>query len=256
MRVRRRRGFTLVELLIVLVITALLASAIGYAFTAELTLQRVQEARRADQSRSEATERDITRLLQGAKLSPAVDEPPAPAGGAPAAQTQAAERTTYFLGVSEGGAGDLGCDRLTWTTTAPGVPLAALGSADDFEAQQGARGPVGGLAEVSLGTTPVGDARGRAGLFERLQRPADADSSQGGFEWVLDPQVARVGFQFWDGQGWDSVWPVASAPRLPGAVRVSYTLRGQPDSDVRVFVVPIPASDVDARNPVTAEGNP
>ena len=39
---------TLIELLIVLVITAILASAIGYAFTAELTMQRVEEARRAD----------------------------------------------------------------------------------------------------------------------------------------------------------------------------------------------------------------
>lgn len=265
MKNRCQRGLTLVELLIVMVITALLASAIGYAFTAELTLQRVQEARRADQSRSAATEREITRLLQGAKLSVAdapVEAPASPEGapaspeGAAAEPTRAAEQTTYFLGVADSGASDLGCDRLTFTTTAPGVPLAALGSADDFETQQSARGPVGGLAEVSLGTAPVGEAGERTGLFERLQRPADADPRQGGFESVLDPQIARIGFQFWDGQSWDAAWPVAGPPRLPGAVRVSYTLRGQPESDVRVFVVPIPASDVDAQNPITAEGNP
>ena len=152
-----RWGFTLVELLIVLVITAILASALGYAFTAEMTMQRVEESRRADLDRGDATERRIARLLQGAKLT---------------APTAAAGQTTYFAGLAENGADDLGCGRLTFTTTAPALPLATLDGTDDFETQQGARGPVGGLAEVSLSVTPVGDAGGRLGLFERLQRPA------------------------------------------------------------------------------------
>ena len=248
MRLRRserpRQGVTLIELLIVLVITAILASAIGYAFTAELTMQRVEEARRADQYRSDATERRIARLLQGAKLAaPAPAEPSI--GGPPAAAAQA----TYFEGVAENGANDLGCDRLTFTTTAPALPLAALDGTDDFETQQGARGPVGGLAEVSLSVTPVGDAGGRVGLFERIQRPSDADPTQGGFESLLDSRIARIGFQFWDGAEWITAWDAANPPRLPQAVRVSYTLRGLPDSDVRVFDVPIPASDVDAQTP-------
>ncbi len=136
---RCRCGVTLVELLIVLVITAILASAIGYAFTAELTMQRVEEGRRADLDRSDATERRIARLLQGAKLTGAAAPAPPAAGGQPAAPGQA----TYFEGVTEGGANDLGSDRLTFTTTAPALPLAALDGTDDFETQQEARGPVG-----------------------------------------------------------------------------------------------------------------
>lgn len=243
-RGRHRRGLTLVELLIVLVITAILASAIGYAFTAELTMQRVEEARRANQDRSDATERRIARLLQGAKLTAPAPADPSAAGG-----LSAASQSTYFEGVAENGANDLGCDRLTFTTTAPALPLAALDGTDDFETQQGERGPVGGLAEVSLSVTPVGDAGGQAGLFERIQRPSDADPTQGGFESLLDSRIARIGFQFWDGAEWVTAWDAANPPRLPQAVRVSYTLRGLPDSSVRVFDVPIPASDVDAQAP-------
>lgn len=247
---RHRRGLTLVELLIVLVITAILASAIGYAFTAELTMQRVEETRRANQDRSDATERRIARLLQGAKLTAPAAAAHAP--GLPVAGGPAADQGAYFEGVAESGANDLGCDRLTFTTTAPALPLAALDGTDDFETQQGARGPVGGLAEVSLSATPVGDAGGRAGLFERIQRPSDADPTQGGFESLLDARIARIGFQFWDGAEWVTAWDATNPPRLPQAVRVSYTLRGQPDSDVRVFDVPIPASDVDAQTPQAA----
>jgi len=234
-----RRGVTLIELLIVLVITAILASALGYAFTAEMTMQRVEESRRADLDRSDATERRIARLLQGAKLAGAAAPGAAPTGG----------QSTYFQGTTEGGASDLGCDRLTFTTTAPALPLATLDGTDDFETQQGARGPVGGLAEVSLSVTAVGDPGGRVGLFERIQRPSDGDPTQGGTESLVDAQVSRIGFQFWDGGHWVTSWEAASPPRLPQAVRVSYTLRGRPESDVRVFDVPVPASDVDAQAP-------
>ena len=266
---RRRggRGLTLVELLIVLTITALLASALGYAFTAELTMQRTTQARRAEADRSDATERRITLLLKGAILAQASPDPAAlpptgPASGpssgpalAASASTAAAVPVTYFRGLAEDGTSDLGCARLTWTTTAPAVPLAALSGTEDFETQQQARGPVGGLAEVSLSATPVGDAGGRTGLFERTQRPSDGDPTQGGFESVLDPQVARIGFQFWDGQEWVSEWPAVSPPRLPAAVRVRYTLKNRPDSEVHVFDVPLPASDVDAQKPQDTGAN-
>ncbi len=247
---RQQCGLTLIELLIVLSITVILASALGYAFTAELTMQRGEEARRADLDRSDAAERQITRLLQGAKLAVPAQSSPAAAlntlPGQPAGLPVPA--ATYFAGVAESGANDLGCDRLTFTTTAPALPMAALSGTDDFETQQQARGPVGGLAEVSFSVTPVGDAGGRTGLFERLQRPSDGDPTQGGLEFLLDPQIERIGFQFWDGLEWVTLWSAASPPRLPQAVRVSYTLRGAPD-EVRVFDVPLPSSDVSAQSP-------
>jgi prepilin-type N-terminal cleavage/methylation domain-containing protein len=256
---QKQYGLTLIELLIVLGITAILASALGYAFTAELTMQRVEEARRADLDRSDATERQITRLLQGAKLTvPAESSPAVVPGvlpGLPAGMAVPAAQTTYFAGVVESSANELGCDRLTFTTTAPALPMAALSSTDDFETQQQARGPIGGLAEISLSVTPIGDASGRTGLFERLQQPSDGDPTQGGVEFLLDPQIERVGFQFWDGLEWVTSWSAASPPRLPQAVRVSYTLRGAPPGEVRVFDVPLPSSDVSAQSPQNTNQN-
>ena len=251
----RGAGFTLVELLIVMVMTAILAAALGYAFTAELTMQRLQETRRADGNRNDATEREITRLLQGARLGDAAaGTSPSPTPGATAGT---ADTTTFFQGTTDKGAGTGGSNRLTFTTTAPGVPMASLNSTDGFEAQQDAQGPVGGLAEVSLGTAPVGDAGERTGLFERLQRPSDGDPTQGGMEFDLDPAVASIDFQFWDGAEWLTAWDTASGTRrLPAAVEVRYTLQNDPDNTVHLFVVPIPASDVSAQNPLTAGGTP
>jgi prepilin-type N-terminal cleavage/methylation domain-containing protein len=219
-------GFTLVEMLIVLVITALLASALGYAFTAELTLQRHANAQRAFRDQTDSAQREITRLLQGARLSGDTND-----------------QTTYFIGIADQNAGPLGSDRLTWTTTAPGVPMAAMADTDDFNSQQAARGPIGGLAEVSLGTNPVGDANGQTGLFERIQHPSDSDPTQGGFESLLDSQIASIGFQFWNGTQWLPTWDTTSGSReLPQAVEVRYTVPGGADSDIRSFIVPIPAS--------------
>ena len=146
----------------------------------------------------------------------------------------------------------MGCNRLTFTTSAPGVPMAALASSDDFATQQNEWGPTGGLAEVSLGTSPVGNADGRTGLFERLQQPSDSDPTQGGMEEDIDSDVSAIGFQFWDGLEWISTWQTSTANRrLPEAVQVSYTLANDPDNAVHILVVPIAASDVTASNPAT-----
>jgi hypothetical protein len=133
------------------------------------------------------------------------------------------------------------------------VPAAALNSQDDFETQQAARGPVGGLTEVSLGTTPIGNAGDKSGLFERIQRPSDSDPTQGGMESVLAPEITSIGFQFYDGTQFISAWDTTTGSRrLPSAVQVSYKLKGDDDNVVHTFVVAIPASDVTAQNPYSA----
>jgi prepilin-type N-terminal cleavage/methylation domain-containing protein len=232
-------GFALIELLVAMAITGLLALALTFAFTAEVNMQRLQETRRVDQNQTDSMEREITRAVQGAKLL-----------------STATDTTTYFQGTEDNGTSDLGCDRLTLTTTAPGIPMAAmLNTTDDFETQQQARGPVGGVSEISFGTTAVGDAADKTGLFERMQRPSDSDPTQGGFETVLDSQIDRIGFEFWDGQKWVNSWDTTTGiRRLPQAVQVSYTLKNGTDSDIRIFVVPIPASDVTPQNPVSTVG--
>ena len=228
---RTRAAITLIELLVVLVMTGILAVAIGYAFVAGLDLERVQARRQTQTSERERFERRVTRLLEAAKL-----------------EEDSNDRISYFVAQTGESDNELGCERITFTTNASDFPLEAQASADDFQTQHDAVGPQGGLAEVSLGTTAVGDAGERTGLFERLQRPSDGDATQGGTETVLAVSVARIGFQFYNGQSWISTWDTLTTDRrLPAAVQVSYILIG--DEAVHRFIVPLPASDVDAQDP-------
>ena len=203
-------------------------------------MQRSQEAARAEAGRSDTVERTITELLAGARLSGATTNPP----------------VTFFQGLTDGGATEVGSDRITFTTTAPAVPGRSLDSADDFETQQTANGPVGGLAEVSLGMVAVGNPGDKTGLFERVQRPSDGDPTQGGLESVLGPDIASIGFQFWDGQQWQDTWDTTTMTpaRLPQAVQVTYRLKSESSGVVHLFVAPIPASNVSALSPVTSTG--
>jgi prepilin-type N-terminal cleavage/methylation domain-containing protein len=237
----RRAGVTLVELLVVVVLMAILTVAVGSAFVAGLDMERLQKQRRAQQERSDRLEQTVTRLLQGALITDDVDD-----------------ATTFFVASSVEGDSQLGSDRLTFTTTGPGLSLAARENTDDFETQQAAQGPIGGVAEVSIGTTAFGDAGERTGLFQRVQRPADGDPTQGGREWLLDPQIGLVGFQFFNGTDWVDEWDtiLGGDRRLPAAVRVSYVLKETPEDAVRSFVVTLPASDVNSLNPTNIGGQP
>jgi type II secretory pathway pseudopilin PulG len=238
---KQTAGITLVELLVVVVLMAILTVAVSSAFVAGLDLERLQKQRQAQQERTDTLEQTVTRLLQGALITDDVND-----------------ATTFFVGSSVDGDDQLGSDRLTFTTTGPGVTLAARESTDDFETQQAAQGPAGGVAEVSLGTTAFGDAGDRTGLFQRVQRPSDGDPTQGGREWLLDPQIDRIGFQFYNGTDWVDSWDtvLGGNRRLPAAVRVSYVLKDTPEDAARSFIVTLPSSDVDALSPIEVAGQP
>lgn len=254
---RSRAGVTLLELLIVMAMTAILAGALSFALGNEVNAKNTFETREAAIDHTDTLEREITHLLQGARLSAAA----ASAQASTYYSSSSTTATTYFESTTDSGAGaGQGSNRITFTTTAPGIPMSALyntNDAQDFTTEQQDMGPVGGLAEASLGTYPVGDAGGRNGLFLRIQRPSDADPTQGGMEYDLDPDVTGISFQFWDGLEWDSTWSTATNttsagnPALPQAVQVSYTLAGDPANTIHMFVVPIPASTITAQSPAT-----
>ena len=118
---------------------------------------------------------------------------------------------------------------------------------------------MGGPVEVSISTTAVGNPTGnnQSGLFERVQRPSDADATQGGTESLLTPDVDSIGFQFWDGAEWLTSWDTTSTTtgqlnRLPAAVEVTYVLKSDPTKTQKTFIVMIPESDVTALNPVVS----
>ena len=231
-------GFTLLELLIVLAMSAVISGALVFAFTETITIQRAHEQARAVQDQTASMERELTTMIEGAELSPTTTD-----------------TTSYFIGTNDSGGSSLGCDRLTITTTAPGVPIASLYSTDDFPTQQTEYGPFGGLSEYSFGTSPVGSPGDHTGLFERIEHPSDGDPTQGGMESDLDSDVVQMGFQFWDGLEWVSAWDTQTGTRvLPQAVQVSYILKGDTGNTPHVFVVPVLASTVNSQNTAPDDG--
>ncbi len=235
----KTRALTLLELLIAITIMAIVVGAMAFTFSAGLSYEQTARRQRAETGQVEVLEKRLTRLIQSARL---------PENGE-------ADSSGYFIAYSQSGDTALGAESITFQTTGDAVPLAARESQDNFETQHDTRGTVGGLAEVSLSLTAIGDPGNRTGLFERVQRPADGDPDQGGEERVLSPSVAQIGFEFYNGTEWVVSWDTTNGDeyRLPAAVRVNYRLSVDPDSVNRQLVVPIPASDVTADNPAQSE---
>ena len=231
-----KSGFTLLELLIVLSMTVVISGAIFFAYSAAVSAQRLHEQSLTTHDQTATMERQITELIEDAQLSGSVSD-----------------TSSYFIASNDAGGGTVGVDRITFSTTAGAVPVQSIYSTDDFETQQTEYGPVGGMAEVSLGTNPVGSAGNHVGLFLRTQRPGDADATQGGEETDIDSDVTTMGFEFWDGTEWVSAWDTTTGTRrLPQAVQVTYTLKGDTSNTPHMFVVPIFSSDVTALKPYTS----
>ena len=66
---RNHHGVTLLELLLCLVLMAFLAGALSYAFVAGLDMERSQAIREANRDKTDAFEKHLTQMLQGAMLT-------------------------------------------------------------------------------------------------------------------------------------------------------------------------------------------
>lgn len=235
---RRSRGVTLIELIVVVAITALMSIAVSSAFVSSFDTSSQLATRRAEARIRDQFETELRRWIENAYMSDNVDI-----------------RSAFLVGDSTGTSGTdpsgVGAaDRLTLTVLGQRLPGKALGNLDDFETANSNRGPVGGISEVSLSLEPVGEPGGREGLFLRVQTPADGDPTQGGTERVFDSNVNAISFEFFDGQNWMPTWDSQTngERRLPAAIRVSYTLTG--DETVRQVVIRLVHSDATSENPV------
>jgi type II secretory pathway component PulJ len=230
---------TLLELLVALSIGAVIVGGAVGGYVAATDFQiRAEQDRLARLDRVEF-EAELTRILQDAYIS-----------------TDANDPASLFLGdfgqgspVGQGGL----ANTLTFTALQRRIPTLAVNDQNDFETQNRLLRTQGGLAELSLSLTAVGQTE-RTGLFLRTQRPADGDPTQGGDEEVLDPSVQEIGFEFWDGQTWQGAWDTRSenGRRLPSAIRVSY--RREEDEELQVLIVRVPASDATPEDPVGVAG--
>lgn len=229
-----RRGFTAVEMLIVIAMTAIILSAAFSALSSTYGYDARLRAGREAAVQTRKTEETLRSWLRRAALS-----------------TVNTDTANYFVLTDQNGA-----QELTFTAAGERLPSSFLGSSDlDFETRNERFGPHGGLAEVSFSTAGTGDGASKRGLFLRTQRPADGDLSQGGYQEVVDPKVESISYEFWDGTAWQTEWntQAMSVPRLPAAVRITYRQEG--DTNDRILTVPVAASDATAENPVLTGGS-
>lgn len=236
----RRRGVTLIELLISMAIcVVLLAAVLGAYSTGAQYERRLRVGGDAAHARQLFEDR-MRNLFSHAFVSPDIND-----------------TTTFFTTVAQSGGTTqtTGTDTVTFTVTGLRIPGNVLESTDDFETQNQNFGPVGGTEEIAISPNPAGQPpNAQTGLFIRQQIPSDGDTSQGGNESLMSPDVVSIQFEFWDGLQWQPSWDTASTDgrRLPAAVRINYQLTG--DDSSHVIVVRLPMSDVTAANPITTGG--
>lgn len=227
----KRRGLTLLELLVVVGVSVILVVSIAAAYDAGIQFQQRVPQQDAELRRITQFEDRLRALIEAAFLT--VDE---------------SDVTSNFQAIAT--SGNLAApDTLVFTTL--GIPPRSvyIDSSDEFEALNTKFGPQGGLAEVSISMVPVGDAPVQDALFLRVQRPADGDPSQGGFESVLIDNVESFTFEFFDGIQWVTEWDTMTGQRrLPAAVRFTYRFI---DDDVdHVLTYRLRLSDVTPDNPL------
>lgn len=234
----RRRGFSLIEVMVVLALSAVLTLTIARAFVHATEMERAFAVSRESEAQAREFEETIRTLIESASLS-----------------RSAATLESFFMAgaVSLGGDG-ITSDSLTFTAVKRPMD-AVIGSGLDFETINERFGPPGGIEEVSLSLTPVGNPGERSGLFLRTQMPADSEPSQGGYERLLLEGVQSLRFEFFDGASWVGAWDTTTqtTPRLPAAVKMYYTTSDQQEVE-RVITVRVPASDATIDNPVTIGG--
>lgn len=239
-----RRGLTMLELLIASVIFGIVASAATTAY--RFSVMHSIDYSRAQQvmERRVQFENQVRGLIESAYLSPS-----------------AASSSTCFIassasGTTNGGSSSLTTENLPDTivfSSIKRVPANYLATTEtSLDTLNDKYRPQGGVTEVGISTTTVGDPGNNEGLFIREQTPADSDHTQGGYESVLNPDVVQIGFEMFNGTEWVSTWDTTQGGqhRLPAAVRVSYSIRGD-ENTTHVFVVSVPLSDVTPDNPVT-----
>ncbi len=232
---RLQRGLTLLELLIAFGAAAMILVTLTASLSTAFDWQRRQPALKEARDNRYRFEDRMRGLLQRAYIT-----------------SDEEDAAGYFIAEPQSGSGQF-ADSLVFTSIGSSPSGAYLDSDEtDFQVLNERFGPQGGIEEVSLSLVPIGSSPSQDGLFLRQQRPADGDSTQGGWESLLDERIQEIQFELWDGTEWLGTWDTRNNQRrIPAAIRVSY--RMQDDGIDRVFIVRLPNSDITTEDPLTEE---
>ncbi|MCW5942978.1 MAG: prepilin-type N-terminal cleavage/methylation domain-containing protein [Fimbriimonadaceae bacterium] len=225
---RTRAGFSLIELLVVMVMVGILTVGLSRAFSAGVDFNLDIERGEQEETARLVFEDELRRLFQSAYLTPLQDD-----------------LASYFIaGTALQGIGGAG-GGVAFTALTENLPGSLVEAQGTFEEVNQTYGPQGGVREISLSTSSFGGVNGDQGLFLRVQTPADGDPTQGGVERTLNANVESISFEFFDGSNWTTEWDSREAAlrTLPFLVRITYSLANE-NGRQRTLLVRPPLSDV------------
>lgn len=184
----RKRGFTLVDLIISLAILAIIFSAVYYVFSFQQeSVQMASEGREISSQGLIILDR-LSRDLTGVWLPQASNK----------------SKFTYLF--------EAGREKLNFTSTA------AMRYGDERGAE---------IVEIGYRTESI-EGKDIKRLFRRQDGTLDDDGETGGVEYLLSENLERIEFTYIGKDGMESEsWSVKIAPELPASIRIKVTLSSE-----------------------------
>jgi general secretion pathway protein J len=196
-RVRPRQGFTLIEVMVAIAMTALMGALIGVSFTSSMNAKQTIEADAERYRMLRTASSRMSREIGAAFVSDRYD---------PKRYRDAYDRPTNFVGTR---------DRLLFSSLAHQRLYTDAKESDQM------------VVEYFVRSSTEANARGRQDVIRRENPLLEEKMDRGGTEDVLFEGVKKLEFEYWDAERkeWEEEWDTRRAESkslLPTRVRITF----------------------------------
>ncbi len=204
----QRRGFTMMEVMVAISITAFIGLTIGVTFNSTIVNKEVIESQSERYRMLRAAMSRMTREIGAAYVSDRYD---------PKRYRDAFDRPTNFVGAR---------DKLLFTSLAHQRLYADAKESDQM------------VVEYSVKTSPDRKAKGRQDLVRREKAIIEERMERGGTEDVLFENAKKIEFEFWNSEkkAWENEWDTRRSERksvLPTRVRITLYATDEAGKEVK-----------------------
>lgn len=208
MRPKRARGFTLIEVVVAVGITAFIGASVGLAFNQAIAAREVAQTEAEHYRMLRAAMGRMTREIGGAFVSDHYDAK---------RYRDAYDRPTNFVGAR---------DKLLFTSMTHQRLYADAKESDQM------------VVEYQVKSSPDPKAKGRQDLVRREKPLIDDRMDRGGQEEVLFENARKIEFQYWNSEKkqWEDEWDTRRAEKksmLPTRVRITLTAKDETGKEAR-----------------------
>jgi general secretion pathway protein J len=208
MRRAAARGFTLIEVVVAVGITAFIGASVGFAFNQAIAARDLAQQEAEHYRMLRAAMGRMTREIGGAFVSDHYDAK---------RYRDAYDRPTNFVGQRE---------RLLFTSMTHQRLYADAKESDQM------------VVEYQVKSSPDPKAKGRQDLVRREKALIDDRMDRGGAEEVLYEGAKKIEFQYWNSEKkqWEDEWDTRRSDRksmLPTRVRITLTAKDESGKEAR-----------------------